>query len=126
MWARVARAARNPGDSVVSDTSATPNRPPRLLTLLPLPFAIFFPTVIAWMYFIFLAGSGRASPAQQFTYAAGKVVQFSFPLLFVALVERRWPRPVRPLWAGWGLGLGFGLLVHAAMLGLYFGWLRHS
>jgi membrane protease YdiL (CAAX protease family) len=101
-------------------------RPHRLTLLLFLLLALTLPTVIASVYFVALAGTGQRSAAQQAVYAAGKVVQFGLPVLFVALYERRRPRwPQRPL-AGVGLGLAFGLAVALAMLGLYRVWLRGS
>jgi membrane protease YdiL (CAAX protease family) len=82
---------------------------------------MLLPTVLTALYFVALTG-----PAQQVVYAAGKVVQFTFPLLFLVLYLRaqprwRWPRP-----GGLFLGVGFGLLVAGAMLGAYFGALRSS
>ncbi len=94
---------------------------------LALLFAMTFPTVAAWSYFIGLAGPGTAvNPWQQGAYAAGKVVQFAFPVLFLAVGGGPWPRPLRPRWDGMGIGLAFGLLVAGLMLGVYFGFLRHS
>jgi membrane protease YdiL (CAAX protease family) len=90
-------------------------------------FAMAFPTVAAWSYFVGLAGPGTAvNPLQQWAYAAGKVVQFTFPVLFLAVGGGPWPRPLRPRWAGMGTGLGFGLLVAGLMLGVYFGKSRDS
>jgi membrane protease YdiL (CAAX protease family) len=98
----------------------------RRLTLAVLLFAVVFPAVMAWLYFVVFATGGRANPVQQFAYTLGKVVQFGTPVVFLALVERHWPRPTRPRWKGMGLGLGFGFLVLAAMLGFYFFVLRGS
>jgi membrane protease YdiL (CAAX protease family) len=98
----------------------------RLPTALTLVLAMTLPTLLAWLYFVALAAGRHANFAQQATYAAGKVVQFSIPLLFLALVVRRWPRWQRPRPAGLALGMGFGLLVAIAILGAYFGGLRSS
>src|SRR5262249_34571676 len=81
-----------------------------------LAFTMLLPTALAALYFVALTG-----PAQQVVYAAGKLVQFTFPLLFLVLCLRdrprwRWPRPGGP-----ALGVGFGLLVARAVLGAYFG-----
>jgi membrane protease YdiL (CAAX protease family) len=90
-------------------------------------FAMAFPAVAAWGYFIGLAGPGNAvNPWQQAAYSAGKLVQFTFPVLFLAVGGGPWPRPLRPRWAGMGVGLAFGLLVAGVMLGVYFGLLRGS
>jgi membrane protease YdiL (CAAX protease family) len=101
--------------------------PPRPVTLSVLLFAMLFPSVAAWLYFVELAtGGGSANPAQQLTYSLGKVVQFGTPVAFLVLIERRRPRLRAPGWSGISLGLAFGLLVAAAMFGLYFGVLRGS
>jgi hypothetical protein len=92
-----------------------------------LAFAMLFPTLVAWLYFLVLArGGGQANPWQQFTYGAGKCVQFAFPVLFLWASEGRFPRPRRPHFAGLLPGLAFGLAVAALTFGLYFGVLRHS
>jgi membrane protease YdiL (CAAX protease family) len=94
--------------------------------VLALLFALVFPTLVAWAYFVALAQGGRPSLAQQAAYGAGKVIQFAFPLAFVLLWQRRrlhWSRPSR---AGLALGLGFGLLVATALLTAYFAELRSS
>jgi uncharacterized protein len=91
-----------------------------------LVFAMTFPTVIALLYFLALAGSGKPNPLQQTTYTLGKIVQFAFPLVFVRFLDGAWPRLSRPRFGGLVLGLGFGVLVAGAMLGLYHGWLADS
>jgi membrane protease YdiL (CAAX protease family) len=84
-------------------------------------FAAVFPTVAAWFYFVRPADEGT----MRIFYAAGKGVQFAFPALWVWLVQRTRPRwPLTRRGVGWGLG--FGLLVVAAMLGLYHGYLKES
>jgi membrane protease YdiL (CAAX protease family) len=100
--------------------------PSRGVTLGVLLFAMTFPSVVAWLYFVVLTTGGSENPAQQWTYTLGKVVQFGTPVVFLTLVDRRWPRFLRPHRRGMGLGLAFGLAVAAAMLGLYFGLLRGS
>jgi membrane protease YdiL (CAAX protease family) len=92
-----------------------------------LAFAMLFPTAVAWLYFLVLArGAGQVNPWQQLTYAAGKCVQFAFPVAFLWAFEGRFPRPGRPRFAGLLPGLAFGLAVAALIFGLYFGLLRHS
>ena len=93
---------------------------------LGLIFAMTLPTAMTSLYFLALAGGGKANPAQQLSYSLGKVLQFTFPLVFVFLADGRWPRPRRPRFGGLALGLGFGLLVAGAMLVLYFAWLAGS
>jgi uncharacterized protein len=83
-------------------------------------FAMTFPAAMAWVYFVALAGTDPgANPALQFALGAGKVVQFTFPLVYVWLFERGRLRPAAPTARGLGYGLGFGLLVGACVWGLY-------
>jgi membrane protease YdiL (CAAX protease family) len=88
---------------------------------------MIFPTIAAWIYFVAMATpGGQVNPWQQGAYVAGKVVQFGFPVLFLALGGGPWPPPLLPRRTGLGLGLAFGLLVAAGGFGVYFGWLRNS
>jgi uncharacterized protein len=90
-------------------------------------FAMAFPTLLTWVYFVQLGGErGEPSPAAMWAYAVGKVVQFSFPFLYCLLYDRDRLRPSAPKRDGLLLGILFGLLVNAAIFGLYFAWLRHT
>jgi uncharacterized protein len=86
---------------------------------------LLLPTLVTWLYFVALAD--RSAALQQGAYLAGKIVQFSLPVVWVIAV-RRGPdsgdarRPA----AGVGLGLAFGLAVLAAMTLGYYAWLRSS
>ncbi|MHB8968943.1 MAG: CPBP family intramembrane glutamic endopeptidase [Pirellulaceae bacterium] len=89
-----------------------------------LVFALTFPTLLTFTYFVLLADFPAG--VQQAVYAAGKTIQFVFPAAWVLLVFRtrmtwQWPG-LRGVWEG----LGFGTLVLVAMVGLYFGWLKPS
>src|SRR5947207_408714 len=90
-----------------------------------LAFAMAFPTVMAWTYFVALAQAPETprrvepNPAIQAAYGLGKVVQFSFPVIYLALYEPRSLRLRRPSVPGLSLGLGFGLLVALGILLLY-------
>lgn len=89
---------------------------------LAVAFALAFPTLITWVYFNLLAGT--PPEWQQTAYGVGKVLQFAFPLLWVLGVRRRrfaWQRPTA---RGLVAGLAFGALVFAAMMAVYFGWLK--
>jgi len=85
-------------------------------------FALGFPAVFTWVYFVALRDSPGA--IQQAAYALGKTVQFAFPLFWVLAVQRRRPVWPRPTSAGLGWGLAFGLLVFAAGVAAYFVWLK--
>lgn len=85
-------------------------------------FAIVFPTLITWVYFIALAG---AAPAlQQVAYGLGKSVQFVLPVVWVACFERQRLRFPATRRAGLPAGLFFGLTVFAGALLAYHLWLK--
>jgi membrane protease YdiL (CAAX protease family) len=90
-------------------------------------FALLFPSLMTWLYFVVFAKPAdqqQANPIMQVIYSGGKVVQFLLPVVAVRLLQGRWPRPSRPHFRGLGLGLLFGLAVGAGILALYFGPLR--
>jgi membrane protease YdiL (CAAX protease family) len=92
-------------------------------------FAMALPTVMTWQYMVGTgdsAGTETALSATQLAYGAAKILQFSFPVVAVLALERRWPRPGVPNFAGLRLGLVFGLLVAAALFVLYFGFLQDT
>jgi len=94
-----------------------------------LTFAMLFPLVSAWFYFVVCAGQDSA----RWSYGLGKGLQFGLPLVWVFVVlrepfrvahqpgEARWPLRV-----SYGLAIGFSLAVLGLMAALYFGWLRGS
>jgi len=97
-------------------------------------FAMAFPTVLAWAYFVALARPTDSFPSEspansgnvvvQAVYSGGKVLQFTFPVLFLSFVDPRSLRPSRPHSKGLGLAIGFGLVVSAGILVLYWASLR--
>lgn len=80
------------------------------------------PTIVTWIYFIAL--DGAPASLQQAAYGIGKTIQFALPLAWVVAVRRQWPRFMRP--TRWSLcaGLAFGLVIGAAIIGLYLAALR--
>ncbi|MAT69029.1 MAG: hypothetical protein CMJ58_05840 [Planctomycetaceae bacterium] len=87
-------------------------------------FALVLPSLITWVYFF---QAERLPPALQgLVFGGVKIVQFGFPLAWVLLVERRRVKLAWPGGRGVGLGLAFGAAVAAAMVGLYFAWLRQA
>lgn len=108
---------------------------PPLGQVLGLALGLMFPALLSWVYFDLLAAYSAA--LQQGVYAAGKIIQFSLPLIFVffvapELTDPPWARfkalRVRPwgLWAGlkesrgrpiglW-VGLPFGAFVMAVIV----------
>jgi membrane protease YdiL (CAAX protease family) len=76
-----------------------------------LAFALCFPSVLTWAYFVAL-GETQTS-VQQATYAIGKLIQFAFPLCFLTFVVRE---PIRFRWR-WRSGLLEGALSGVLILG---------
>jgi membrane protease YdiL (CAAX protease family) len=95
----------------------------RALEIGVLSFALIFPTLLTWAYFVDAAGSGSR---MKLFYAVGKVLQFSLPVLFWLVTDRSRLRPGWPRVEGLLAGVIFGLLVGAATVVLYFGYLRHQ
>ncbi len=90
-------------------------------------FAMLFPLGMAWIYFVVLADpEARANEGLQVAIGLGKIVQFTFPLVYVWWFERERLVLRKPTAEGMALGIGFGLVVAAAILGLYLFWLRGS
>lgn len=104
----------------VSSPDSLPTRPSEVLALL---FAMAFPAVLTWTYFLAL---GQSPPgAQQTAYAAGKVIQFGFPVVWVAWVRRERLRAAGP-GKGTAEGLAFGAAVLGIVLAGYHLWLGPS
>lgn len=80
-------------------------------------FAIVFPTALTWLYFVALAK--EPGGLQQIAYGVGKAIQFGFPIFWFVCVQRQTLKPRLPTRNGLAMGLGFGLLVVAAMFLLY-------
>jgi membrane protease YdiL (CAAX protease family) len=90
--------------------------------------AMVLPATMAWLYFVAAAPS-RDRPAEvnlvmQSLYAVGKLVQFSLPIVCWSITNRQRLRPQRPSWAGWQPALLFGVLSSAAIVGIYFLFLK--
>jgi membrane protease YdiL (CAAX protease family) len=97
---------------------------PQRRDLIALVVALALPSAITWVYF-YGAESAQAG-VQLAVYNTVKVLQFVFPLAWVAFVQRR-RVTLRPRHAaGVSAGLAFGALVAAGIFALYFGWLRTS
>ena len=89
-----------------------------------LAFALSFPTLLTWVYFILLAES--AAGLQLAAKSIGMVIQIGFPLFWFICVQKQrlsWSRPKRD-----GLLIGglLGLAIVAAMFGAYHLWLKPS
>lgn len=95
-----------------------------------LAFALLFPSFMAWLYFVVASpassDSANSNPTMQALYAAGKIIQFGLPLVWVILVDRSAFKVVRIRPDGIRLGVLFGVAVAAFAFALYFVLLRNS
>src|SRR5262249_27818548 len=91
-------------------------------------FAMSFPSLMTWLYFVVLpnpsVSGGLARYATVAGYAVSKLIQFTFPVFWVVVVERRQVGIRMPGTRGALTGLGFGVAVAVAVFVLYFGSLR--
>jgi uncharacterized protein len=89
--------------------------------------AMVFPSLMAWLYFVALGeqtptnAPPARSPVVAFAYAAAKIGQFAFPLIWVLAVERRRVRIAAPASRGLLTGLISGAAVGGTIFTLY--WL---
>lgn len=97
-----------------------------------LVFAMVYPSLMAWLYFVMLAGNASEkpttppprSPTVVAAYSAAKVIQFAFPLIWVLAVERRRLGLAPPTAIGLLAGLAFGLAVGGLILAVYWALVR--
>jgi len=86
--------------------------------------AICLPTAVTFVYFVLAAG--YSTTWQQIAFIGGKLTQLLLPFVWVVGIQRRplrigaWLAP--RLWTA----IMFGLAIGAAMLVLYFAWLRST
>ncbi len=85
-------------------------------------FAMVLPTLATLLYFVFLSGS----ESMKGVYFGSKVLQFSFPLLWVLVVQRHRICMIRPKWDGIIAGLLVGLGIVATGILAYQGFLKDS
>ncbi|HKD35353.1 MAG TPA: type II CAAX endopeptidase family protein, partial [Pirellulales bacterium] len=97
---------------------------PRGLRWAAIVFALGFPSLLTWVYFIAL--DGHAAGIQQAAYVVGKTIQFVFPAFWVFVVERQRLERLALSGRGLMLGIAFGTVISAAMFGAYFGGLANS
>ncbi len=89
---------------------------------LALLFAGLLPTVLAWLYFVTYADAAF----MPVVYVLCKVVQFSFPVVWVFLVRRRRPGGVRLPREGLASGAAWGVVLFVFVWGVYLAVLRGS
>src|SRR5262245_28291628 len=94
---------------------------------LVLLFAMTFPCVMAWLYFVVLPSvDGGANPVMQVAFAASKLLMGLLPIAYVIWFERERLHAARPTAAGLALAVVFGIIVAAGTVALYGLWLKHS
>jgi membrane protease YdiL (CAAX protease family) len=117
-----------------------------------LAFALLFPSLFTWVYFVALAGAPGG--LQQTVYGTCKTIQFLFPIVWLLAVERKrrdgmpslaqpgsacracspdaarresmppGMAPLRPGTAGLAAGVIFGAIILAAIVVLYHLWFK--
>jgi uncharacterized protein len=100
-------------DPISSDAVTLPRRG---VLIAGVTFALVYPTIITWFYYVYAPGR-YSTGAQQAIYLAVKTIQFAFPIAFVWFVLRERVNAGRPRAAGLVLGAVFSMVVVAA------GWL---
>src|SRR5205823_725331 len=68
---------------------------------------------------------GTENDAGFIAFRIGKIIQFTFPALYVLCYYRDQIRFPRPTWRGMPLAAGFGIVVGLSMWALYYLWVRH-
>lgn len=101
----------NNASSPLTNDSAGPI-PRQSADLVAVVAAMLFPSLATWLYFVAFAGH----ESMQAVYSTVKVLQFTFPLIWVALIRGRWPRFAWREGAGVGQGLAFGAIIGLSML----------
>ena len=104
----------------MTEVTAAPTRADRIALL----FALTFPTLITWVYFIGLADSPGG--LQLAAGGIGKVIQFGFPMFWVVVIQRQRLSRLRFQRDGLLLGGLFGLAIVASMFVVYHVWLNGS
>lgn len=106
----------------MTSTTHTLSQPKTSWQVTAIVFAMVFPSVGTWLYFVSFSGHSAVGAV----YAVSKVVQFGFPLVWVLAVERERLSFQLPSRRGVLFGLVFGLAVLLGMLGMYFAFFSDS
>ena len=73
----------------MSESSTTKSTTSALRDNLILLFALFFPSIMTWAYFVW--GKSLAPDVSRYVFAVGKTLQFAFPVVITAFVlKKRW------------------------------------
>src|SRR4051794_8652736 len=96
--------------------------PYRSLRWAGLVFAIAFPTIVTWGYFVL--ADRYAQGTQQSVYLILKVIQFAFPALWTWIALRERLRTSRPTASGVLMGLLFGVIIAGLATAIFSFFLR--
>lgn len=87
--------------------------------------ALTLPTLVTFLYFNVL--SDKSDSVQKTAMSVGKAVQFGLPLIWVIYVRKYWPRWKTGFDGSMLMtGLVSGLVIFAAAMAVYHGWLKHT
>jgi uncharacterized protein len=89
-----------------------------------LAFALAYPTLLTWIYFVYLAKAPATS--QQAAYGIGKAIQFVFPAAWAWFFSRQSIGLPRATTKGLAAGALFGLAVGGGIVALYHTWLKSA
>ena len=107
----------------MTTVTEVPRSDAKLRDGLALAFASFLPLCMSYLYFIHLRGT--ENDAGFIAFRIGKVIQFTFPALYVLRFHREQIGFPRPTWRGMPIGVAFGIAVGLSMWTLYYLWVRH-
>ena len=110
-------AAKNTDFSAGAKPPAAFNSTRSKLRWFGLAFAIVFPSIVTWVYFV--AAGHYSAGTQQTVYLIAKVIQFGFPVVWTYFVLREPLRTSRPTVSGVLLGVGFGVCIVAAGMAMF-------
>jgi membrane protease YdiL (CAAX protease family) len=84
--------------------------------------ALVLPSIVTWIYFF--GAEDQSAGVQLAVFNTVKILQFALPIVWVLFVQRGRIRLKPESLSGVALGIAFGLVVFAAALGLYYGYLK--
>lgn len=96
----------------------------RRLCLVGLGFAVLFPTIITWLYFV--AADSYSTGIKQSVYLAVKIIQFAFPAVWTYFALREPLRTGRPTVTGFLMGTVFGVVVAGTGVVIFHLFLREN
>ncbi len=101
-----------------------PGMPSLLNRRCALAFALVYPTLLTWIYFVYLAKA--PSTSQQAAYGIGKAIQFIFPAAWAWLFSRGSIGLPKVTTKGLAAGVLFGLAVGGGIVAAYHLWLQSA